>query len=161
MTRTAFSLTPLFRSTVGFDKFDELFDSVLNAEESSPSYPPYNIEKKGEDNYVITMAVAGFKEGDLSITLDNNELFVSGSITEETEDEDSEFLHRGIATRSFERSFKLADHMIVTSADMSDGLLKISLVREIPEEKKPRLIPINNSSSLGVVKNIENKRSKK
>ena len=154
MTRNVLSLTPLFRSTIGFDKFDEIFNSVLQGEEASNvSYPPYNIEKRGEDNYTITMAVAGFKEKDITITSNNNELLINGNI-EEKSDEDVEYLHKGIATRAFERSFKLADHMIVTGAELTDGLLKISLVRELPEEKKPRLIPINGT------KLVENKKSK-
>ena len=158
MTRTALSLSPLFRSTIGFDKFDELFESVLNAEETtSTSYPPYNIERKGEDDYTITMAIAGFGEEDITIQTQNNELIVSGKIEEKSEDTDTEYLHKGIATRAFERSFKLADHMIVTDADLSNGLLKVNLVREIPEEKKPRLISING----GDTKKLENKKSKK
>lgn len=155
MTRTALSLSPLFRSTIGFDKFDELFNSVLNEETASTAYPPYNIERQGEDDYTITMAIAGFGEDDITIQTQNNELIVSGKIEEKTESEDTEYLHRGIATRAFERSFKLADHMIVTDADLNNGLLKVNLVREIPEEKKPRLIQINNSKAL------ENKKSKK
>lgn len=155
MTRTNLSLSPLFRSTIGFDKFDELFNSVLNEETASTSYPPYNIERRGEDDYTITMAIAGFGEDDISITSHNNELIVSGKIEEKTEDENTEYLHRGIATRAFERSFKLADHMIVTDADLSNGLLKVNLVREIPEEKKPKLIPVNGK------KVIEDKKSKK
>ncbi len=158
MTRTALSLSPLFRSTVGFDKFDELFNSVLNAEEASAtSYPPYNIEKRGEDDYTITMAIAGFGEEDITIQTQNNELIVSGKIEDKTEDDEVEYLHKGIATRAFERSFKLADHMIVTDADLRNGLLKINLVREIPEEKKPRLISINSNDT----KKLENKKSKK
>lgn len=154
MNRNVLSLTPLFRSTVGFDKFDEIFNSVLQGEEAANiSYPPYNIEKKGEDNYTITMAVAGFKDGDITITSNNNELVINGNI-EEKADEGIEYLHRGIATRAFERSFKLADHMIVTGANLTDGLLKVNLVRELPEEKKPRLIPINNQ------KLVEDKKSK-
>lgn len=154
MNRTAFSLTPLFRSTVGFDNLNELFQSVLDGEENTTSYPPYNIEKKGEDNYAITMAVAGFKEKDINITSNNNELVVSGNIAEKSEEENVEYLHKGIATRSFERNFKLADHMIVTGATLADGLLRINLMRELPEEKKPRLIPINNQ------KMLEDKKSK-
>jgi len=154
MNRNVLSLTPLFRSTVGFDKFDEIFNSVLQGEEAANiSYPPYNIEKKGEDNYTITMAVAGFKDKDITITSNNNELLINGNI-EEKSDDNTEYLHRGIATRVFERSFKLADHMIVTGANLTDGLLKINLVRELPEEKKPRLIPINNQ------KLVEDKKSK-
>jgi molecular chaperone IbpA len=155
MTRTALSLSPLFRTTVGFDKFDELFNSVLNGDEQTKnlSYPPYNIEKHGEDNYAITMAVAGFGENDISVSTQNGQLVIEGKIVEENDQEGKEYLHKGIAARAFERSFKLADHMVVTDAELKNGLLKISLVREVPEEKKPRLIPINSS------KKLENKKS--
>ncbi len=156
MSRNVLSLTPLFRSTIGFDKFDEIFNSVLQGEETSNiSYPPYNIEKRGEDSYTITMAVAGFKDRDITINSNNNELVITGNIEDKSEAEDKvEYLHKGIATRAFERSFKLADHMIVTDASLADGLLRINLLRELPEEKKPRLIPINNQKA------IENKKSK-
>lgn len=156
MSRNVLSLTPLFRSTIGFDKFNEIFNSALQGEETSNiAYPPYNIEKKGEDNYTITMAVAGFKDKDITINSNNNELVITGDIEEKPEEQDKvEYLHKGIATRAFERSFKLADHMIVTDASLANGLLRINLVRELPEEKKPRQIPINSQKS------IENKKSK-
>lgn len=153
MTRTTLSLSPLFRSSVGFDRFDDIFNSILNGEESSsPAYPPYNIVKKGENDYNITMAVAGFGEEDITIETHNNELVISGKIIEKDEAENTEYLHKGIATRAFERSFKLADHMLVNNAELTNGLLTINLVREIPEEKKPKLIPIN-----GHTKVLENK----
>merc|ERR1739841_305320 len=101
-------------------------------------YPPYNIEKLTEDSYQITMAVAGFSEDDIDITIKENSLLISGQSGKETDDTDRTYLHRGIASRSFERRFDLADHIIVTGADLENGLLNISLVREIPEEKKPK-----------------------
>lgn len=147
--------TPLMRQTVGFDRFNDLFESLLSdTNEGFDSYPPYNIEKLGEDDYRIVMAVAGFNMDDLNIVLQDGELTVSGRIHDkERAEEDVQVLHRGIATRSFERTFRLADYIQVTGADMKDGLLTISLEREIPEEKKPRMIPIK-----GVAKQIESKK---
>jgi len=143
------SFTPLMRQSVGFDRFNDLFESMLNQpEERFETYPPYNIEKHGEDQYQITLAVAGFNEADLDITLKDDTLSVSGKIqkTEEGKDQEQNFLHRGIATRSFERTFRLADHIRVEDAKLENGLLSIALVREVPEEKKPRMIPINGRS---------------
>ena len=134
MSTATLSLTPLLRQSVGFDRFNDLFESALRSDESASTYPPYNIEKRGEDNYIITMAVAGFKESDLNIVVQNGQLTVTGRIEEGHEDDGVEYLHRGIATRAFERTFRLADHMQVTSAEIKDGLLCIDLVREIPED---------------------------
>lgn len=135
--------TPLMRQTVGFDRFNDLFEQILNgAGEGFENYPPYNIDKLGEDRYRITMAVAGFTMDDLNIVLHNGELTVSGALKEREEAEGVQVLHRGIATRAFERTFRLADYIQVTGAEMKDGLLTIQLVREVPEEKKPRMIPI-------------------
>ncbi len=131
-------LTPLFRSTVGFDRMGRLLDSAFNSE--APSYPPYNIEKVEDDQYRVTMAVAGFEQNDLDITQNNNSLIVTG---EQTKDEaEAKFLHRGIATRAFQRQFELADHVNVTNASLENGLLVIELKREVPEELKPRKISI-------------------
>lgn len=145
---TTLSLNPLLRHTVGFDRFNDLFQSVLNGDESASTYPPYNIEKRGEDDYTITMAVAGFREKDLNIVVQNDQLTVMGRI-EDKEDGEVEYLHRGIAGRAFERTFRLADHMKVKGAEMKDGLLRIQLVREVPEEAKPRMIPINGGGKAG------------
>lgn len=134
-----FDMTPLFRSTVGFDRMSRFLDSALQADEASVSYPPYNIEKTGETAYRITMAVAGFSQDDLEITATENTLLVKGSRPSETK---GEFLHRGIATRAFERRFQLADYIKVTGARMDNGLLHIELAREVPEEMKPRTIAI-------------------
>ncbi len=151
--------TPLLRQTVGFDRFNDLFESLLSDKPSGSfdNYPPYNIEKLDEHQYRITMAVAGFSMDDLSITLENGELTVNGSKEEITEESDAEFLHRGIATRSFSRTFRLADNIQVHGADLDHGLLQIALERVIPEEKKPRTIPIGGQSGT----RIEGKAAKK
>ena len=139
MTRLDFS--PLFRSTVGFDRMMNLLESTANVGEEG--YPPYNIEKVSDDDYRITMAVAGFGEDDLEIEAKANALVVSGKVTQTT-DEGRSFLYRGIAGRSFRRSFQLADHVKVRGAHLENGLLHIDLVREIPEEMKPRTIAIRS-----------------
>ncbi len=141
------TFTPLLRQSVGFDRFNDLFESLLEGrEEQFDAYPPFNIEKIGEDAYRITLAVAGFSEEDLNIVVENDRLSVSASKVRKEEDESATYLHRGIATRAFERKFRLADHIKVEEADLNHGLLTISLVREVPEEKKPRMIPIGGSS---------------
>jgi len=148
------SFTPLMRSSIGFDRFNDLFESLIEgAEDRFDTYPPYNIEKIGEDDYRIVMAVAGFNESDLNITAEGDTLLVNGRIDDKAE-EGRTYLHRGIAARAFQRSFRLADHIKVTGADMKNGLLTINLVREVPEEKKPRMIQING----GAQKAIEGKK---
>lgn len=138
---TVLSLSPLLRSTVGFDRLNELFESLRENETAANSYPPYNIEKNGNDHYGITMAVAGFTDSDLTITVERDRVVVTGRVAEQA-DQTPEYLYRGIAARPFERVFRLADHMKVTSAELRHGLLRISLQREIPEEQKPRTIAI-------------------
>ena len=135
--------SPLFRNTVGFDRMAHLMDSLAN--EPTNSYPPYNIEAAGEDEYRVTMAVAGFGEDDIEITTHNGQLVVAGHIYRD-EDDARKFLHRGIAERDFERRFNLAEHVVVNGAQLENGLLHIFLVREIPEEKKPRKISIASGS---------------
>jgi molecular chaperone IbpA len=135
-----FDLTPLYRSTIGFDRLGTLLDTLTSFEGETPSYPPYNIERVGENEYRISMAVAGFGEGDLSIDVKENTLSIRGE--KRTEQEDITFLHRGIASRSFERRFQLADHVLVKGAVLENGLLHVDLVRELPEAMKPRTIPI-------------------
>lgn len=137
------SLTPLLRNSVGFDRFSELFESALGSDESAHSYPRYDIEKHGEDDYLITMAVAGFQRENLSIELQNDQLTIHGRLEDKARD-GVEYLHRGIAAQTFERSFRLAEHMQVTGANIRDGLLRIHLTREVPEEDRPRRIPINS-----------------
>ncbi len=135
-----FDLTPLYRSTIGFDRLGSLLDTLTSFEGETPSYPPYNIERIGENEYRISMAVAGFGEGDLAIDVKENTLSIRGEKT--TEQEETTFLHRGIASRSFERRFQLADHVVVKGAVLENGLLHVDLVRELPEAMKPRTIPI-------------------
>ena len=141
--------SPLMRQTVGFDRFNDLFETLLNDKgaERFESYPPYNIEKVSDDEYRVVMAVAGFTEQDIDITVEGESLKVSGKITESEEEKGKTYLHRGIAGRSFERTFRLADHIQVKDAAMSNGLLAIDLERIIPEEKKPRMIPIKNGKT--------------
>jgi molecular chaperone IbpA len=138
-----FDLSPLYRSTIGFDRFASLLDSALSAEGAAPSYPPYNIEKSGEDSYRITVAVAGFAESELSIEAKESQLVISGAKKEDDQADQASYLHRGIATRAFERRFQLADHVRAAGARLENGLLHVDLVREVPEALKPRSIPIN------------------
>lgn len=141
-----YDLSPLHRFAVGFDNMSRLLDTAMRLDETAPSYPPYNIEKLGETDYRVTMAVAGFSEDDLDITLDGNTLLVSGRIAKDEEAEagaaQRTFLHRGIATRAFERRFQLADHIEVRGARLVNGLLHVDLQRVVPEEMKPRKIEI-------------------
>lgn len=148
-----FDLSPLFRTTVGFDHMARLMDSLAN--EPASGFPPYNIEATGEDAYRITMAVAGFGEDDLDVTAQDGQLVVSGRIERGEAENERTFLHRGIAERSFERRFNLAEHIAVTGARLENGLLHIDLVREVPEEKKPRKIAIGQAANAG--KAIEDK----
>ena len=135
-----FDLTPLYRSTIGFDRIGSLLDTLSSFESEAPSYPPYNIERVGENEYRISMAVAGFGASDLAIDVKESTLSIRGEKT--TEQEDTTFLHRGIASRSFERRFQLADHVLVKGATLENGLLHVDLARELPEAMKPRTIPI-------------------
>ena len=135
---STFDLTPLFRSTVGFDRMMSLLDSAGRTDEQA--YPPYNIEKIGEDAYRVTMAVAGFGEEDLSIVAQGNSLVIAGK--QKREEKKSEYLYRGIAGRAFERRFQLADHIKVTGAELANGVLHVDLVREVPEAMKPRTIKV-------------------
>lgn len=139
---TRFDLTPLFRSTVGFDHLSRLMDSAFEAASSNDTgYPPYNIEKLSDDAYRITMAVAGFENDDVTLTQEDSLLIVKGAAKTEANDKRT-YLHRGIASRAFERRFHLADHITVSGANMVNGLLHIELLREVPEHKKPRQIAI-------------------
>src|SRR6056297_3010900 len=142
-----FDLAPLYRATVGFDQIADMMDRVLSNETNQPTYPPYNIEKTGEDAWRISIAVAGFGEPDLSVEVKEGALVVSARKAEEKDEEARTFLHRGIATRAFERRFALADHVRVTGASHADGMLHIDLVREVPESLKPRRIEITNGGT--------------
>ncbi len=137
-----FDLTPLYRSTVGFDRLASILDNVTRTDGGS-GYPPYNIEKTGEDAYRITIAVAGFADDELSIEARDGQLVISGKKAET--DDEPHFLHRGIATRAFEKRFQLADHVRATDAVTENGLLHVDLVREVPEALKPRKIEIAKS----------------
>jgi molecular chaperone IbpA len=137
-----FDLSPLYRSTVGFDRLFSMLDQS-SAPDAGNSYPPYNIERTGENAYRISIAVAGFTDRDISIEVKENALSVRGEKQAQTEQRASEFLYQGIAARSFERRFQLADYVHVTGASLENGLLHVDLVREIPETKKPRLVPIS------------------
>lgn len=140
-----YDLSPLFRTSVGFDRLARMLDTV--GQETAPSYPPYNIEKLSDDEYRITMAVAGFREEELDVTVERNTLTISGRNADTAGDEgeqgDRQFLHRGIAARAFERRFSLADHIKIDQASLENGLLHVTLKREVPEEAKPRQIAIN------------------
>jgi molecular chaperone IbpA len=149
----SFDLSPLYRSTVGFDRMFNLLDSLGGVENSGQSYPPYNIERTGENDYRVTMAVAGFGEDDVNIEVKENTLTVRGEKKSEAEQNEEQFLYRGIAARSFERRFQLADHVEVKGATLENGLLHIDLVREIPEAAKPRTIAIGKSK--GKAKQID------
>ncbi|HZH52411.1 MAG TPA: Hsp20 family protein [Microvirga sp.] len=143
-----FDFSPLYRSTVGFDRLFDMIDQTTRVE-PLPNWPPYNVEKIADDRYRITMAVAGFGPNEIEITQKENMLLVSGQ--KEPEKENVQFLHRGIATRAFKQTFSLADYVNVTAAHLENGLLTIDLVREVPEEMKPRRIPIANGGGQKVI----------
>ena len=139
---TAFSLAPLFRNSVGFDRFSDLFETALR-NDTSGGYPPYNVEKRGEDSYRIVVAAAGFQQDDLDLQVEKGVLSVSGSKRETSNDEGLTYLHQGIAQRAFKLSFRLDDHIEIKGANLSNGLLSIDLQRVMPEEAKAKRIPIN------------------
>ena len=152
-----FDLSPLYRSTVGFDRLFSLLDQVTGYEGTTPSYPPYNIERTSENGYRITVAVAGFSDQDLVIETKESALTIRGEKAPKPSEPEtrSEVLHQGIAARAFERRFQLADGVQVTGASLEHGLLHVDLVREIPEAKKPRMIPINGKA----VAQVETKKA--
>lgn len=141
-----FDLAPLYRATVGFDQIADMMDRVLSSDVAQPTYPPYNIEKTADDAYRISIAVAGFSGPDLSVEVKDRALVVSARKAED--DEARTYLHRGIATRAFERRFQLADHVRVTGATHADGMLHIDLMREMPEALKPRQIEIASGDAV-------------
>lgn len=136
-----YDFAPLFRTAIGFDRLARLVDTLP---QDAAAYPPYNIEKTGEESYRLTLAVAGFSADDIELTVKENALLVSGKVTEAAEQK-SEFLHRGIAARAFSRKFALADHMVVDGAEIANGLLHVSIKRVVPESAKPRRIAINTA----------------
>ncbi|WNO10900.1 Hsp20 family protein [Teredinibacter sp. KSP-S5-2] len=143
-----FDLSPLYRSAIGFDRMANMLDALSRNDQGQPSYPPYNIELTGEDQYRITMAVAGFDQSELNIEAKQNTLTVTGKKLPSTEQQ--QFLHQGIAARNFERRFQLADYVKVVNASIQNGLLHVDLVREIPEAMKPRTIEIRDASSASI-----------
>jgi molecular chaperone IbpA len=144
-----FDLAPLYRSTVGFDRLFSMLDQ-LGGVDATPSYPPYNIERTGENAYRITVAVAGFVEPELSIELKENTLTIRGEKQAKNGEKSVDVLYQGIAARAFERRFQLADHVEVKGATLANGLLHVDLVREIPETMKPRQIPITTGSAKAI-----------
>jgi molecular chaperone IbpA len=142
--RSAFDFAPFRRSTVGFDRLFDMLENS-NASQTQENYPPFDLIKLGDNEYRIELAVAGFKPDEIDITAQQNVLLVSGKKSEESENRGQDYVYRGIATRSFERRFALADHIQVRGADLKDGLLAIELVREIPEAMKPRKISIGGA----------------
>ena len=142
MRTTDFS--PLYRFSIGFDRMQRLVDAASRFDDAAHAYPPYNIEARGDDAYRITMTVAGFAEKDLDVTVTENTLVISGR--KRDQDEGVSYLHRGIAGRAFERRFELADHIKVAGANLVNGLLHVDMVRELPEEKKPRKIAIGSKN---------------
>jgi molecular chaperone IbpA len=139
-----FDFSPLFRSTIGFDRLTRLVDAATRVDNAALAYPPYNIEKTGEDTYRLTMAVAGFSPDELDITVQENTLLVTGKAKKEQEE--NRYLHRGIARRAFERHFSLADHIKVVGSSLVNGMLHVDLAREVPEAAKPRKIQIGTGS---------------
>ncbi|MGG7564711.1 Hsp20 family protein [Rhodovulum sp. DZ06] len=154
-----FDFSPLYRSTVGFDRLASMLDNVMTAEQSgAPGYPPYNIEKTGETSYRITVAAAGFAEDELSVESRDGQLVISGRKPEGEEGEAPVYLHRGIAARAFEKRFQLADHVRPVAAKTENGLLHVDLVREVPEALRPRRIEIQSAN--GTRKAIEGEAEK-
>src|SRR3954447_9012163 len=148
----SYDFSPLWRSTIGFDRLFDLAESAQRATEDN--YPPYNIERLGEDSYQISLAVAGFAPEEISITAEQNVVTIEGNRSEKTQ---REYLYRGISTRAFKRQFNLADYVQVKNASFDNGLLKIELVREIPEAMKPRRIAINGAPPADTVHQLEAK----
>jgi len=156
-----YDFSPLYRSFVGFDRMANRIDAAATqAAKSNSSYPPYNVARLSEDRFRIDLAVAGFTAGDIEIETHENVLTIAGHITPAAENDDAEYLHRGIAERGFERRFQLADHVRVSAADLNNGLLSVSLVREIPDALKPQKIAINDADNKSDGKLISGKSGK-
>ena len=149
---TTFDFAPLFRTAIGFDRLARLMDTAASAPEA-PTYPPYNIEKTGDDTYRLTMAVAGFRPEELDLVVKDNTLVVSGKVT--SDNQKGEVLYRGIAGRAFERRFVLADHIVVDGADLQNGLLHIGLKRVVPEALKPRRITIGSNTPTAIANDAQ------
>jgi len=143
---TRLDLTPLYRSSIGFDRMGSLLDTALRSEKTSAGYPPYDIEVRGDNQYAITLAIAGFEKSELDIQVEKGVLTVRGKKDEDKSERS--YLYQGIANRAFERKFNLADHVEVSGADLNNGLLTISLLKEIPEAMKPKSIAINMTGNV-------------
>jgi len=143
-----YDFAPLYRSTVGFDRLANMLDRALTADVGTNTYPPYNIEKSGDDTYRISVAVAGFSEDELSVEMRDGQLVISAKKAEAEDQETLQYLHRGIASRAFEKRFQMADHVRPVAAETKDGLLHIDLVREVPEALKPRRIEIASTGAI-------------
>ncbi len=152
-----FDFSPLFRSTIGFDRLTRVMDAASRLDNAALAYPPYNIEKTGDDAYRLTMAVAGFAPDEIDVTAHQNTLLVSGKAKKE--EDEGRYLHRGIARRAFERRFSLADHIKVVGASLDNGMLHVDLVHEVPEEAKPRKIEIVNGSQESAPQPVEHKEA--
>ena len=152
--RSAFDFSPFRRSTVGFDRLFDMLENS-NMSQAQENYPPFDLIKLGDNDYRIELAVAGFRPDEIDITAQQNVLIVSGKKKDESDETGRDFIYRGIATRSFERRFALADHIQVKGADLKDGLLSIELVREIPEAMKPRKIDIGGSEKLASSQTVD------
>jgi molecular chaperone IbpA len=152
-----FDFSPLFRSTIGFDRLTRLVDAASRLDNAALAYPPYNIEKTGEDAYRLTMAVAGFAPDEVDVTVHQNTLLVTGK--GKKDEDEGRYLHRGIARRAFERRFSLADHIKVTGASLDNGMLHVDLVHEVPEEAKPRKIEVARSQPQGTPEAVEHKQA--
>jgi molecular chaperone IbpA len=156
--RSNFDFAPLLRSSIGFENLNRLVDIAMRATDADTAFPPYNIEKLGQDRYRITMAVAGFARNELDLVVQENTLVVTGRAQEESQTAEHQYLHRGIAKRAFERRFQLADVIKVTGASFENGLLNIELVREVPEHKKPRKVEIGAFETATQTPAIEGER---
>lgn len=150
-----YDFSPFYRSTVGFDRLFNRLDSMVGKE--TKTYPPYNIERISDDGWLVSVAVAGFSADEISVEVKENNLNISGARTPQTDTDDREFLHRGIAERSFELRYQLGDYVEVVNADLKNGLLNIELKREVPDSKKPRRIEIQSKNGADTV--IEDKKS--
>ena len=142
---TSIDLTPLYRSSIGYDRLGRLIDSALRTGDQSQGYPPYNIEVLDDNHYALTLAVAGFDEAELAIEVENGQLTISGK--KASREGKAQYLHQGIAQRAFERKYNLAEHVEVSDAKLNNGLLTVNLIREIPEAKKPKQIAIKSTAT--------------
>ena len=146
-----YDFSPFYRSAIGFDRMAQLLEKMQRASDVDNGYPPYNIEVAGEDQYRVTVAVAGFEASELDIEVRENTLHISGQKAGEGKDDSAQYLHRGIASRSFSKQFRLADHVKVENAWLDNGLLTVDLVREVPEEMKPKHIAIKGGAPVDII----------